>query len=364
MGKIFVVSTSDRQVFKRCRRKWDLSNRNRQSLVPIEGVVSAPLWQGSGHHFALEDFHGYNIFGDPREAFKAYVRAHRQSELPEGADEVIELELGMLENYVDRWLPQHGEPYKTLWVDDVPQVEVNVRVPLDIEPPEGYDSVEYSMTFDRIVVDDYDRIGVEDYKTTGKAYEIGRLEQDPQVSAYFWGGQLVYGPRFEAAYWLEFLKAVPDPPEVLKNGELSKNKNQYTTAAMYEETLLHYYGTIPSKYTDILNHFKSQETPEGDRFIKRETIYRNETFAKNVEREIFAEIYDMIDPNISLYPNPTRDCLWDCNYRAISLAMDDGSDYEYMMQTEFERWEGEGYKSNDWRERLEYPQPLEVIAAA
>lgn len=358
-----MVSTSDRQVFKRCRRKWDLANRNRQSLVPIVGVTSAPLWQGTGHHFALEDYHGYNLFGDPREAFKAYVRAHKRSELPEGADEVIELELGMLTHYVERWLPQHGDPHQTLWIDERPQVEVNVRIPLDIPPPPGYDSVEYSTTYDRVVIDEYGRYLIEDYKTTAKQYEAGRLEQDPQVSAYLWSGKLVYGPKLEGAIWLEFLKAVPDPPEVLKNGELSQNKNQHTTASMYRETLIHYYGEVPSKYVGFLNYLASQETAEGDKFIKRETIYRNETFAHNVEREIFAEIYDMLDPDIQLYPNPTRDCLWDCNYRAVSLAMDDGSDYEYMLATEFEKWEGEGYKSNEWRERLEYPQPLEVTAA-
>lgn len=121
---------------------------------------------------------------------------------------------------------------------------------------------------------------------------------------------------------------------------------------------MEYYGTVPSKYLDIINHFAAQETPEGDRFINRQTIYRNETFMENTERAIFAEVQDMIDPHLSLYPNQTRDCTWDCQFRAISLAMDDGSDYEYMKQTEFERWEGEGYKSNQWRKRLKYPEPL------
>lgn len=363
MGKVFVVSTSDRQVFKRCRRKWDLSNRNRQSLQPISAVVAGPLWLGTGFHFAMEDYYGYNEFKSPVKAFEAFVKSHRRSELPEGYDELTDLATGMLQYYMNHWLPQHGEAFETLWVDDIPQVEVNVRIPLDIAPPPGYDAVEYSITFDRVAIDEYDRIIIVDYKTTGKAYEVGRLEQDPQVSSYFWAGQLLYGRAIEGACWMEFLKAVPHPPEVLKSGELSQNKQQYTTASIYRETLMEYYGKIPQSYVPFLNYLASLETPEGDRYVKREFVYRNADFARNVERQIFEEIYDMIDPNIRIYPNPTRDCQWDCNYRPISLAMDDGSDYEYMIQSEFERWEGEGYKSNQWRQRLQYPEALEVTTS-
>lgn len=357
----FIVTTSDRTTFKRCRRKWDLGSKNRQSLVPVGGEVSGPLWQGTGHHFALEDWYGYNIFGKPQDAFRAYVDSHRRSELPGDYKEVVDLEIGMLDYFTELWLPQHGEPLQTLWIDGVPQVEVSIQIPLDIPPPPGYTSVIYVLTLDRVAIDDYDRLVVVDYKTEKKAYDPGRLEQDPQVSAYLWGAWLIYGPRVEGAVWHHFLKAVPDEPDVLKDGSLSKNKNQYTTAAMYEKTCRKYYGEVPSTYRDIINHFAAQETPEGDRFIKRESIYRNETFMQNTERAIFSEIRDMIDPNLSLYPNPTRDCTWDCPFRAISLAMDDGSDYQYMIETEYEKWEGEGYKSNDWRKRLKYPDPIEVV---
>jgi hypothetical protein len=43
--------------------------------------------------------------------------------------------------------------------------------------------------------------------------------------------------------------------------------------------------------------------------------------------------------------------------------MDDGSDFQYMLDTEYEKWEGQGYKTTGWRERLQYPQPLEVTTA-
>lgn len=356
----YVVSTSDRGLFKRCRRKWDLGSKNRQSLQPTDAVVSGPLWLGTGFHFALEDYYGYKHFKKPSDALLAYAASHKRHELPDDAKDHIELGVGMLDYYHDHWLPQHGERFQTLYVNNVPQCEVNIRIPLAITPPPGYSHVEYSVTLDRVGKDEYGRIIVVDYKTAKQKYSMGRLELDPQVSSYIWAATLVYDTLVEGACWIQFIKAIPDEPKILRDGSLSMDKRQYTTAAIYREACIKYYGKIPAKYHEIINHFSSLEEPDSDRFVKREMIYRNETFAANEERKIFAEIDDMVDPNLSIYPNPTSDCTWDCNYRAPCLAMDDGSDYEYMLETEYDRWEGEGYRSNEWRKRLQYPDQIEI----
>lgn len=360
----FVVSTSDRILFKRCRRKWDFQSANRQALVTVDQAVAGPLWLGSGFHFALEDFHGYNLFEHPSKAFRAYVSAHRRGDLPGDHEDLTDLACGMLDYYIKYWLPQHGEPFKTLWIDNVPQVEVMLYVPLDIEPPDGYDSVMYRMTFDRVCIDDFERIIIEDYKTAQKAYEAGRLELDPQVSSYDWGGRLLYGDAVEGACWLQFIKALAHEPKVLMNGELSMNKDQYTTHAIYRDTLIKYYGEVPKKYIDFLNYLTTLENPEGDRYIRRELIYRNAHFAQAEERKIFAELTDMIAIQpAQLYPNPTRDCIWECAFKTPCLAMDDGSDYSHLLKTEYTRWDGEGYKTTGWRERLEYPAAPEFTAS-
>lgn len=362
--RLYVVSTSDRVTFKRCHRRWDLQSKNRRSLVPVGAVPAKQLWLGSGFHFALEDYHGYRYFDKPADAFRAYAGAHRPSELPDEHVNQTELACGMLDYYADHWFPQRQDIGETLWIDDVPQVEVNIQVPLDIKSPSGYDEVVYSITLDRLIVDDHGRIVVEDYKTAQRMYEPGRLELDPQLSSYLWGAGLLYGDRVEGACWLQFLKAVPHQPEVLSNGELSQNKNQYTTYSIYKAALMEYYAEVPEKYIPFLNHLASMETPESDRFIRREVIYRNETFKVNEERKIFEEIRDMTDPDLKLYPNPTRDCTWDCQYKDVCIAMDDGSDWEFMIESGFEKWEGEGYKSTAWRSRLKYPDAIEVELGA
>ena len=39
------IHASDRTAFKRCRRQWDLSSRNRQNLEPIAGFGPIDLAQ-------------------------------------------------------------------------------------------------------------------------------------------------------------------------------------------------------------------------------------------------------------------------------------------------------------------------------
>lgn len=390
------IHTSDRLLYRRCRRKWDWSSRIRQNLM-LDGAASNPaLWLGSGVHFGLEDFHGWNRFGDPRDALYAYHKAWKKSELPADDDIWLELGIGMLEHYVERWLPQHGHIGQTLWIDGEPQVEVTVQVPLGMwiwlnfpgelpdkrlnpellmqgtivyseEPPDDrpeWTEVVYDMTFDRVLLDRHDRIIVEDYKTAKQEFETARLELDSQVGSYLWGGTLLYGRAVEGACWTQFIKATPQPLRWLKTrNRFSTDKSQKTTVSLARAQLIEHYGKgqIPDLYTDFLNDLAALETPEGDRFIKRSVIYRNEYNAQAEEAKIHAEVGEMLraflpvgHPNrLPIYNNPTRDCEWDCPFRAPCIATDDGSDAESMLEEDYVQWEG---IKDDWRDRIVWPK--------
>jgi hypothetical protein len=379
------IHTSDRVLYRRCRRRWNWSSRIRENLVPVDSQASPALWLGSGVHFGLEDYHGYNRFGDPRDALIAYHKAWKKSELPPDDDVWLELGVVMLQHYVERWLPQHGHIGQTLWIDGEPQVEVVVQVPLgmwiwlpaDREDPsygtvvyeepryeEGWFEIVYDMTFDRVLLDDHDRIIVEDYKTAAKEFDTARLELDSQVGSYLWGGALLYGRAIEGACWTQFIKAVPQPLRWLeKKQRFSVDKSQRTTLSMAREQLVEHYGKgkVPDFYTDFLNELAADETPEGDRFIKRSVIYRNEANAASEERKLYQEIGEMLrafrpadHPNaLPLYNNPTRDCSWDCAFRAPCIALDDGSDADSILSEDYEQWEG---IKDDWRDRIRWPK--------
>jgi len=350
-------------MFRRCRRKWDFQSRLRQNLV-IVTEPQGPLWFGSGFHFALEDFHGYNRFGDPRRAFDAYVEA-TSSNLPSETEELVVVAEGMLSYYVELWLPKHDR-MKTLWVDGQPQVEVDVEIAITHDLPqwlidrigeeldEDFEVV-VKQTFDRVCQDqELGYILGEDYKTAKQMADTGQLMFNPQSNQYYWALRAFYGDRdVEGLVWTQFLKKVPTPPEPLKTGGLSMNKGQATTYSMYRAALIDMFGKIPKGYTDILNHLASQEDESGDRFIRREVLRRNKYHGEEEYRKIIAEATEMLNPDLPIYPNPTRDCVWDCPFRDVSLAIDSGEDWTYLLESEFTQFEG---YDDSWRERIEWPQ--------
>jgi hypothetical protein len=351
------IHTSDRVSFLRCRRRWDLSSPLRRNLS-LDGAANPYLWLGTGFHFALEDYHGYNRFTRPDVALRAFSEAWRPSDprhdkRPDDWQELIDLGCEMFSYYTQYWLPRRRE-FETFWVNGVPQVEVEFKIPIP-----GTDA-NYVGKFDRVVVDPYGRLWVQDYKTAAQ-FDTNKLETDPQVSTYVWAAMHLY-PEYqtEGMLYTQFLKSPPKEPRVLANGELSLDKSQRTTYSLYRKAVKDRNdGKIPRKYREILETLKAQETPEGDRFIIQNLVRRNEHAALAEVSKIAAQTIDMLNPELPLYPNPTRDCIWDCSFRSVCLAMDDGSDYQYMLESEFVTRNEE----DPWRSRIKWPdqEPMEQV---
>jgi hypothetical protein len=363
------IHTSDRNLFRRCRRKWNWQSGIRENLVPL-GQNAAPLWFGSGWHFIMEDYHGYRRYPTVDHAIVAYKEAFRRSELPPDIRELLDLMAGMAHYYTEDWLRYHPEPYQTLVVDGVPQVEVD----LDIDITEdlfnhGYVSrwpdmdwlnrllkgrrVVYRMTFDRVVQDGFGRIYILDYKTA-RMIDTNKLANDPQVSAYYWGGAQLYQEALDGIVWQQHLKAVPVEPEWLgPSGRFSVNKQQKTTYPIFRRVVKEKYGgKIPSMYAEYMEYLATAAGDAGDAFIRRDILRRNPQSRWTEQQKIMDEVLDMLHPATPLYPNPTRDCSWDCPYRDACIGTDDGSDVEYFLTSSFERWKG--YKQ-DWKRRILLP---------
>lgn len=367
---IIEVHTSDRALFKRCRRKWNWQSGMRENYVPL-GQVATPLWFGSGWHFILEDWHGARKFPTIDHAIVAYKDAHKHAELPDDIRDHLDLMAGMAHYYTEDWLRYHPEEYETLVIDGVPQVEVDVDI--DITERLYNRAVQrmgrqwadwmmaellkerpviYRMTFDRVVITPDGWIRIVDYKTA-RQIDTEKLSNDPQVGAYYWGGAEFYGDQLDGIVWQQFLKAVPQEPEWLSSSQrFSLNKNQATTYPMYRRAVKEKYGKIPAMYNDFLGWLGSQQGDWGDRFIRRDILRRNPHSRRTEEEKILDEVLDMIDPNLPLYPNPTRDCRWDCPFKDPCIGMDDGSDYQFMLDTSYEKWRG--YKQ-DWKKRIIFP---------
>lgn len=142
----FSIRTSDRRTFRRCLRKWDWQSSLRQNLKHSGTEQNINFWFGSAIHFCLEDFHGYNLFQDPRRALYAYYHAFKDDDIPIGADMHYSLGISMLTYYMT-WLKRHNQQtqFETVWMNPetfeplepgapgaVPAVEISFYIPLGV----------------------------------------------------------------------------------------------------------------------------------------------------------------------------------------------------------------------------------------
>jgi hypothetical protein len=352
---ILRVHTSDRQVFKRCRRRWGFSSPVRMNLKV--GSEQPYFWLGSGIHFAMEDFHGYNHWGRPARALVAYAEAFRSvpgAYVPGNWQELVELGIGMLNYYQDIWL-RDRDPLNTLWIDNVPQVEVRFRIPLPQEIV-GVPNAYYYGTLDRVVEDAYGRLWILDYKSF-KDIKTTHLDMDEQISAYCWAGSLIFDRPVEGLIYQQHKKTVPGLPMMLQNGGISTNAKQETTFEYYSVAIKRAYGSLaqtPGKVLDYLEKLRAQEEVDANPYIRRDYVVRSAHHMMMEEWKILAEARDMLDPMLILYPTPTRDCQYSCPFFHACMSMDDGGNAWAALEGMTRSTVPHG-EDDSWRKRLKLP---------
>lgn len=353
--KVAIVRTSDRGAFKRCRRKWAWQSPLRRNL----GLTDNPsyFWIGTGGHFAMEDYHGYNRFLHPVEAFGAYVEACKIAQrvhgygLPDDWQEQTDLAIGILNHYIT-W-GKNRDTLQTAWIDGEPQVEITFHVPLPFEPPPGFDEVVYQFTLDRLVEIDGE-YWIQDWKFY-KQFSQANLEYDQQLSAYIWAAQACFEVPIAGGILHEFKKAIPNVPKILSTGKLSTAKNQGTTHGLYREALVNLYGSVekaPRANVACLNDLALQENADRDNFIKRTKTRRTELQLQAEGSKILMELEDMCNPDLPLYPNPTRDCSWDCQLQDVCLMVDREDDWSFALK---ELTVERTAEAGEWRQYIKWP---------
>jgi hypothetical protein len=360
--RIAVIRTSDRINFKRCRRKWGWSSHLRANLQPRSHA--APLWFGSGFHFALEDFHGPNAYGHPTKAFEAYVIASkryypkRKIELPADMIELEALGYEMLSYYADEWLLTRN-PMTTFVYNDVPQTEVNFRVKLPWEPGRyDWDEVVYSGTIDRVAIDDDGYLWALEYKTA-KVIQVLHYGTDDQISSYCWALKNLYpGYPIGGVIYQQHRKAAPKDPKLLRSGKLSTDKRQMTTSRRLRQTMTDIYGApdnAPADIKELYYAIQAKETRDMDSFIRRDRVLRNDHQIEAQGVKILMEVEDMLNPDLPLYPNPDRTCAFFCPFMYGCIALDDGSDWKDELNSTMMLRET---VYDSWREFLPSPEQI------
>lgn len=326
----FIARTSDRILFKRCRRLWGWMSVNAQGRKMRSEADY--FWFGTGMHFALEDFHGLNYYTHPAIAFKAYILATQAAGTipPNWRDHEL-IAMGMMSYYAEMFL-RNRDPLETYVHNGEPQCEVNARIDLGYKDALGRKLL-YGFTLDRVIVDEYGRLWIVEYKSA-KVFRLHHFDVDDQITAYCWAAWRYYGIPVAGVIYQQHKKAVPGMPKILSTGKISHDQRQSTTAALYGKMLTDFYGDIknaPNPNILLFNKLQAEEDEDQDRFIVRHRVERNINQLMAFEEKLRMELEDMTNPNLPMYPNPTKDCSWSCPVQSACVDMDAGGDWEHTL---------------------------------
>jgi len=185
-------------------------------------------------------------------------------------------------------------------------------------------------------------------KTTRSIAELSRsLANDPQAGAYMLAAMELFHVKPQGVLYNMLRKKAPTIPEILQNGLLTRRKNIDTTAQAYLEAVKEHHpdwdrATIEEYYGDILQSLLE----EGNQFFARVPIRRTQSELANLSRDLWTVSLEMTDPNVPVYPNESwLNCNF-CHFRAPCLALNAGSDYEFLLEQEYQK----RAKAVSWRE--------------
>lgn len=374
----YIIRTSDRLSFKRCRRAWNWSSMMRENLVPVRGAK--PLEFGTSWHHAMALYYDpltWHLVKHPKTrpgvlasikgSFVAHNKATRDQYVDESGNLDLETEedfeerkvLGvmMLDHYFE-WAIDEDRGLTPVYVEvdfEVPILQPDGK-PLFYPAPGGpwdhpYSSpisdmreamgmeremwpVFYQGRLDGIVTDQFGFYWILEHKTAAQMADTGHLVLDEQTGSYAWALQHQLGIRVSGIIYNEALKDFPEPPQQLVAPRLGRNfsvnKNARTTYELAYKTLVNA-GENLELYEDYLGFLKL----EGNKFCRRTPVRRNANELKDMGERIYWEALDMLNWNLPLYPNPSRFACMQCAFRSPCIAKNEGSDYQFILDEGF-----------------------------
>jgi len=359
-----IIRTSDRSQFRRCRQKWDFTSKIRQDWEYVPGVepldfgigihagadtyYKPETWRGTAAQRRVVEYESTLSFLTHMHDWRKRLKRSEQWESQKARwEELVVLGLGMLEHYF-KWAPKNDK-FKP--VKSEIEFEVPIPVPESLKKqvqslqyftisdkgnllwkPDGSDEwptivipVMYQGRIDLIVQFVNGSYGILDHKTAAQFGQTEHLDLDTQTRSYAWALKKMLGLDISTIIYSEWRKAIPHEPDVLKNGSLSKNKNQRTTVEMYRKAIEER-GLDISDYVEFLSALQANQT---DYFRRTEVSYSEHELAAT-EEAICMEAIDMLgDPFI--YPNPDR---WNCNgcaFRTPCIMRQEGNDEQWHL---------------------------------
>lgn len=326
----YEIHITDVSNFLQCRRQWNWSSNLRQHLTTIEPYE--PFYFGTVVHKALEWYH------EPMYSKCIDRDVFLRQEIPNIPDAFIDYVDQLLAEYVI-WQKSieasdlHDSNYETLAVEQ--PFKIKMTTPLGVKS----NKFRFAGKTDRVTRSKLDgQLYIHEYKTSTSIDNlVKQLPMVYQPTAYMLAMQEVYNEPIAGVVYTIIRKKLPEDPDVLKNGLLSKNKSIDTTAEHYLAYARQHHSDwtdvqIKAEYGEILQRLLS----EPNKFFRRVLVKRNEAELKQMQRVLYDVAKEMTNSKLAIYPNPSYFCN-NCLFRIPCELMSKGEDYNPIISAHYTR---------------------------
>ena len=319
---VLVLTASDRQAYKRCRRAWDFGSPLRQNLEPAAPAPTADLGRAVGDALAVWYFPG--MWEWDREivrplALEGYRRA--AADWPAGSAVLVARGEELLGRYFD-WSPtvDHFTPVRV-------ETGFQVSIPDPADPRRdlvgaGGQAVHFAGRVDLLVVDELDRYWLVLHRTTDHWAHLDELLLDERAAAFCWAWERAFlGMNVAGTIHNELRTDVdiaglpPVPPlGATVPVPVSGHRRMYVKAGAVEGPAI---------------------TREGDDVFRRTRIRRGPVEMERVRQKLGMEAREMTGDGVALYPTPAWDSCSTCAFRPPCLALDTGEDAAALLAASY-----------------------------
>ena len=332
------ISVSDFRSFLRCRRQWDLSSPNRQSLKRpmthkpyflVGSIVHAGLEQMAMGIWEPDNLDGIvnGFINELEEQYIKIIGVPYSAAEREQFDSPREQARGMLENYMDHYEGNTkrdvGKGEGTLGANyEFIHVELPFSLPI---PGTGGNGVLRGMIDGLAVNVNSEQVWLVENKTYQRQTNLDNLMLDDQFRVYLWVYKQLTGKDARGIIYNGLYKKVPGKPKVLKSGKMSTAAID-TTVRVYTEELLNN-GLLVDDYEEHLAELARKEASTSENpFFKRHFIALSDKSLKETEWLLQVMHSEMSQESLLIYPNRPFSGCNDCSVRTICDAMTLGED--------------------------------------
>jgi hypothetical protein len=332
------ISISEINSYLTCRRAWDLTSANRQSL---KHKVTPKMFfvVGSAIHEAID---AQARGDDPFEFFEEYVsreRADRKAAYEEivgstpwfGEMEEFESSVNLARLLVEQYFSHYSAENP---LADQGLKYVATEVPFSIPLLDG--NVNFVGTIDGVATDieTESLFYLVENKTSAQRPDLESVESGNQWVGYNWAFRALTGVTPAGTLYNGVIKNPIKSPRVLKDGSLSMDKSARVTLKTFTEALAR--GNYdPVKYYDYLAFLEERERNGDDRFFVREMFhYSNQQLNHWFYSVLLPMAYELQESHD--VPVPNFSACKNCLVKDICKSMQLGESTEALIEQRYE----------------------------